>query len=589
MLTSMDVILEGLNDKQKQVCQSLSNYLLVACPGSGKTRTITHRIAYTCLNHPDSRKLNIAITYTNRAANEIMERLEHFDVNMNTIWAGTIHQFCMKYIVRPYAMYSERLRYGYRVIDEYVQKEYLRKISTNLGIKTGYKDPLSFPAIQKAYPAMLLSNKEIDFDQILECAYELLANHPFIRDNIAKLLRSIHVDEYQDTNEYQYRILALIVASDKLININFVGDINQAIYSGLGGVAKSAKELEALFGVSFVEDVLYGCYRSTARLTDFYSHFAIAKCNIQSFSDNAQSNGCIVYSKQIEKIQLPELIAAIIRKLLASGISESEICVVAPQWQLVFEIVNTLKTLLPEVKFDAPELTPFKYDPINPFYLLAELFFTQSGHRLNRRVRSAEEIIQVFRDDYCVYINEDYDAYDLLRVLNLAKESTPNGLDAYVKAAEKVMGAMGIDLAKEDLLRNAYESFVEKARLRIQHYKINLSYEGLSQCFKKREGVVVNVIHGIKGEEYHSVIGYGLLNGILPHWDYIMNADKIGQRRDSTLHLIYVLCSRAKENLFLFSELGRSTRNGTSLSPTDEMQISFNTFDTLSAFLSDQQ
>lgn len=586
VLVSVERILESLNEKQRAVCQSQANYVLMACPGSGKTRTITHRMAYMCASNPKSRKLNIAITYTNRAAHEIEDRLDKLEIDMNAVWAGTIHQFCMKYIVRPYAMYSERLRYGYRIIDEYVQDQYLSEIATELKINTGYNNPRSFPEIEKRYLDRLASQKEIDFEQILVCAYELLSNNEFISDNVASLISSIHVDEYQDTNEYQYSILALLVRSNKSININFVGDVNQAIFGGLGGKAKSHSELENMFAVKFVEECLSGCYRSSTRITDFYSNFAVKKEQVYSISENASSKGVIVYNKCIDKKKLPVVIAAIIKNQLEAGIQESDICVVAPQWHLVFELANELRKMLPDVRFDAPDVTPFKYDPMSPFYRLAELYFTQPGSHSNRRVRMAKEILDTFREEYFVYIPEEYDSYDLLRSLNAAHTNISNGLEAYEIAVTDAIQTMGIDLNREELLWKAFDSFIQKAKVRIQRNKLDFSYAGLAKCFQKKEGIVMNVIHGVKGEEYHTVIGYGLLNGYLPHWNYIMKPEMKNDRRSETLHLIYVLCSRAKENLFLFSELGRKTQRDVQLTPTDEMQFDYSQYDMLSSLIS---
>ena len=108
--------------------------MLTACPGSGKTRTLTHRLAYQVLQKSDSRKIKIAITYTNRAAEEIINRLEDMNIDLSSIWAGTIHQFCMRYIIRPYAMYSKRLCKGYQIIDDYCKKKYGHEIAERLGV-----------------------------------------------------------------------------------------------------------------------------------------------------------------------------------------------------------------------------------------------------------------------------------------------------------------------------------------------------------------------------------------------------------------------------------------------------------------------
>ena len=120
--------LDKLNPQQKQVCIDEGNILLKACPGSGKTRTLTYKIAYLVEKYIDSKKLNIAITYTNRAADEIRERLEKVETPEDKVWVGTIHQFCLEFIFRPYTMYHKRLRKGYHIIDEYVTKQYIEEI-----------------------------------------------------------------------------------------------------------------------------------------------------------------------------------------------------------------------------------------------------------------------------------------------------------------------------------------------------------------------------------------------------------------------------------------------------------------------------
>ena len=86
----MGSILEALSPEQQIACSTPNNILLTACPGSGKTRTLTHRLAYQVLRDPASKKIKIAITYTNRAAEEITNRLEGMNIDQSSIWAGTI-------------------------------------------------------------------------------------------------------------------------------------------------------------------------------------------------------------------------------------------------------------------------------------------------------------------------------------------------------------------------------------------------------------------------------------------------------------------------------------------------------------------
>lgn len=166
--------LDKLNPQQRQVCVNEGNILLKACPGSGKTKTLTYKLAYSVQKYITSKKLNIAITYTNRAADEIKERLEKIDIPEDKVWVGTIHQFCLEFIIRPYTMYNERLRKGYHIIDDYVTKQYTDEIIEELGIDIGYDKPFEYPEIFEKYQTKLLNEKEIDFNDILSISYDLV-------------------------------------------------------------------------------------------------------------------------------------------------------------------------------------------------------------------------------------------------------------------------------------------------------------------------------------------------------------------------------------------------------------------------------
>lgn len=553
-----------LNPKQRDVCISENNYVLTACPGSGKTRTITYRLAYLDKKYIPSRLLNIAITYTNRAADEIYSRLDNMSIDESSIWTGTIHQFCMHFIIRPYAMYSEQLCHGYHIVDEFIKKQYLAEINSALRIHATQSDLFSNPIIKAAYRERLRSNKEIDFDMILELSDTLLSEHPFIAENISHIIRSIHVDEFQDTNALQYSILAKIVQANKKINIMFVGDANQAIYSGLGGIAKTPEELAHQFGVSFETANLTGCYRSTQRIIDYYSNFEVVPSTIEAISDIKNMQGTIFYDHTIYKDDLPHKIAQIILLHLSSGIPAHDICVVAPQWFQIYPLAKKLRDELPSVNFDAPDIAPFKYDPMNPFYLLAKLFFTTPGTNVRVRKRIVSEFSDILESEYHVAFPEGYDTYSLLKIINSAPKNTNDGLMFYQQAITHVFQHLRIPFEPETPLHKTYVSFLKKTEDRIRQFQLPYNCDDLYAYFKERDGVVINTIHGIKGEEYTVVIGYDLLNGHLPNWNIIKN-------KNETLKLLYVLCSRAKSALYLFSETGRTTRTGHPLTSTNEL------------------
>lgn len=564
------LFLEQLNPQQKKVCIEDSNILLKACPGSGKTRTLIYKLAYIIKKYELSKKINIAITYTNRAADEIRERLEKMDIPEEKVWVGTIHQFCLEFIIRPYTMYHNRLKKGYHIIDDYVQSQYVDEIVKNLGIDIGYDKPFDFPEIVNKYEEKLLAEKEIDFNDILKISFELVKTCPFIAENIGGVTRSILVDAYQDTNELQYGILGCIVSANKKILLTFVGDTDQAIYGALGGIAKTSEELELEFGVAFKEEKLDGCYRTTQRIINYYSNFQLKPVQIYAVSEIKNEMGCLVYNNTINKTDLFEGIAKIVKRQISRGIPENEICIIAPQWWLLFPLSKQMKMLLPDVKFDAPNITPIKYDPMNVFFLFARLLFTEPGKKTWIRKKIANEIVKILSEEYKIELHEKVDRYMILKVVNSLLCEEENGLDYLQRSIIKFFHIFGVDLSQEQFLQSSYESFIAKINDRVQRYDLSTSIDTFKQCFKEKEGVVINTFHGVKGEEYDTVIAFGILNGYIPHWDTIIRQSK-QYREDETKKLLYVVCSRAKKNLYLFSEQGRTTAKGNPLTSTDEM------------------
>lgn len=574
-------IFEGLNEKQKEICLSTDNYVLTACPGSGKTRTLVHRLAFLHEKYPRSRKLNIAITFTNRAADEMENRLNDMGIESDSIWTGTIHQFCMQYIIRPYAMYCARLKHGYHIIDEYKKNEYGEQIADELHIKIQYQKYFENAQIRRKYEQIKRENKEIDFDDILSESFSLLNSNSFIAENIAAIIRSIHVDEYQDTNELQYQIIAQIVSKNKTINVLFIGDVNQAIYGNLGGIAKTPEEIRTLFGLPFREDCLNGCYRSTQRLIDYYEVYSVHKTNAKSLCTYADSRGHISYDSSLNCRQLPETIASIIKETLNSGVTEEQICIAAPQWYRLYSLATELRQMLPDVRFNAPDITAFKYDPLNPFYILARLSFTAAGQHMRIRKKLATEFISIMTMEYGIVFKDGFDNLSLLKTINgiVQKKRFKDGIDCLYTVFSSIMSYFRGSISSGDAIMRSFNVFIEKAESRIKNNDLARDYDSIAKCFDEKKGIVITTIHGTKGEEYDTVIAIELLNGVLPHWDYIRKDNLKTQRRDITNRLLYVLCSRAKKNLYLFSETGRYTNSGYPYLATDELRQYYYQYD----------
>lgn len=547
------------------------NFILTACPGSGKTRTITYRLAYLAQKYEASNLLNIAITYTNRAADEIETRLLDLGIDTSNVLTGTIHSFCLQFIIRPYSNYHSNLSKGYRIIDEYTRDEYIKCIAEEQEIR-GYIDDLrKIPLIRKKYYELLAKNKEIDFDLILSYSYELISTHKFIAENISRIIRSVHVDEFQDTNEAQYQVLSCLIRENPYINILFVGDTNQAIYTGLGGVAKTAKEIRDLYLVSFTEECLDGCYRSTQRIVDFYTHFEVSSTGVFSVAEYKDELGTIKYDSNIEKDDLVAKISEILKSELACGVPENEICIVAPTWFKIFPFTNQLKKIMPETEFDAPDISPIKRDPLNIFYLISKLLFTQNNGRINSRKKTATDIVNVLRADFGALIPDYIDNYLVLRAINSTQANKENGITTLKMAIKNLWQILKIDIKSYPSLKSTYLDFFDKIDSRIKQFKLSFDCISMEKCFKERKGVVINTIHGVKGEEYTTMIGFSLLHGIIPNWK--ITRESICH--DETCKLLYVMCSRAKKNLYLFSEKGYFTHgcNPKPYEATNELRI----------------
>lgn len=562
---------EQLSDEQFEICKSEDNLLVKACPGSGKTRTITYKIAYRIEKHPENVKKLVAITYTNRAADEITQRIEALGIDTERIWAGTIHQFCLEWILKRYRMYTKTLSRGFKIIDERVRERYLTDIINDMGLKLRHYDVNTafnrdLQRIEQdqdkrkiigAYFQTLRENKELDFEQILVTSYSILRQNPFIASDIKDCVEMICVDEYQDTQDLQYAIVEEIANSNtrKGLQINFFGDPNQAIYGSLGGIAKDLATLNSEFKtLSFEEKTLSGCYRSTERIIKFYKGFMVNEYPIEAKGKLKDKWGIIKYNYEISYGQIYDCIAKIIDDNIKDGIPEDEICVLAPVWDLLYPFSKELQDRLPGVKFDAPDITPIKRDPLNIFYKMARLLLTEPNiKKLSFRRRLGGEILEELRS----YAGKqlDVDELELLNIIIQAKSDDEKGSNFIKVGIDNILVALHCEISECPDLQKMYVDFFEKMNNRLGNKKYQLTDDinTFRKMFREKEGVVINTCHGVKGEEYQTVIAFGLVYGKVPN----IHTDPVRMNEEAS-KLLYVIASRAKSRLYLFSEKGRT-------------------------------
>lgn len=575
--------LVGLNDKQKDVCISHENLLVTACPGSGKTRTLTHKIGFY-LENSDSLKSIVAITYTNRAADEIIDRLDILGVDYSRVWVGTIHQFCLEHILNRFKMYDLDLSKGYKIIDERITNNYIQEIAKSINVKISYDNKPNlrkdrkfqyletnpdFLKIIDIYYEQLREKKEIDFDTILLRSYRILIEKPFVCELIKNNIELLCVDEFQDTQDLQYAIIEKIYNSNtNKMEINFFGDPNQSIYETLGGCSKSLNELnKEFFDASFCERILDGCYRSPQNIIDFYSEFMVTKYNIYSKKDDV---GSIHFSKSIKKDDVYKTIAKIIDYYLKHGVQANDICIIAPTWAFLFPFSKQIKSIMPNVPFDAPDITPIKKDNLNVFYNICYLALTKpSVKRLLFRRKVASDILSRFAD----YIDFEPNPMDFLNCLNSNDYIGKKGTEFVKRTIENCLNYLKIDLNKWPNLNAEYNNFMNRIyeRLNKKDYNLSDDLDDFRNMFMDKDGVVINTIHGIKGEEYEVVIAFGLLNSKVPFTSTPNDIkDNVANR------LLYVMASRSKKYLYMISEDGRYLWGGQKDTPCKYLMKAIN-------------
>lgn len=574
-------MLKGLNEQQIDAVKVPGNVLLTACPGSGKTRALTHKIAYELEKMVGSKKIIIAVTFTNRAADEIKKRIRVFNIDDTNLWAGTIHAFCLEWIVRPYMCYSEELRNGFTISDEFNTENLINGLKKEYGISyfipvttrylpSGEPEEIAHRDLIDEYHNHLKSEKLIDFDQILHHAHQLLQTFPLIAETLKSLFHLVCVDEYQDTQQLQYAIFAKIMkAQNGSCKMFMVGDADQAIYGSLGGVAKSHREIEREFAVKFEDKELSGNYRSNQQIINYYRNFQTTDIDIEALGNNAEETAIITYNKTLHKDDISEHIAQLIRKKLDAGIPENEICVLAPTWYMVIPMGRRLKTLLPEVNFDAIGLSPLLKNKENIWFKIARLFLVApSPKTFILRKRWASELINEMRDiDVPIFEDAEFKSKKILKLINSINSEKEDGLDFLEECFTSLMKALNINIDETEYLLSHWNSFFTGSRERLANPEFNMAkdIDSFKRMFRHESGIVVNTCHGIKGEEFDTVIAFGLLHGKLPNWnDNTPNAAK---------KLLYVICSRAKRELHLISERGWTTNGGKPYNPTAQLNV----------------
>lgn len=578
------VAVNDLTDEQIDVVQHPGNVFVVACPGSGKTRTLTYKIAAELSALPAGKRFVIAITYTHKAADEIEERLTNLGVDTSRLWIGTIHSFCLEWILKPYAGYHPQLSMGFSVVNSHETELILDRLCRKSGISTfdcGFyftgatyelacldsRKHASIHQVLDAYFNELRDSKRIDFEMILWYAFELVSKKPAICQILSNIFEFIAIDEYQDTKRIQYSILMSIVKAGKgETRTLIVGDPNQEIFTSLGGYAMEIQELRNLIDQPIDELHLTKNFRSSIKVVDFFEKFNAQGTEIESASKDKDYPSRITFNQSVGVDGLAAEIARLIQKNVNEfGISPSEICVLAPWWVHLASMTRSLVGRLPQYDFNGPGLVPFSRDDDNFWFKVARIALTDSCPQMYvRRLRWAQEILSDL--DHCGFDTSLFTPRIVLRTSNSISIAETDGLEYLAQYFDQLMHSLSVDYRSTTSLFDQYTAFFASSQARIDR----LDREGMPfardiaifrRVFRSKTGITVSTVHGVKGGEFDTVIAYGLLDGILPHFS---DPDQEG----SANKLLYVIGSRARKNIHLIAEVDRPRRRFDTYSTT---------------------
>lgn len=346
----MNPLLNGMNDKQAEAVQTTEGPLLImAGAGSGKTRVLTHRIAYLI----DEKLVNpwniLAITFTNKAAREMKERAFALNPATQDCLIATFHSMCVRILRRD----ADHIGYNrnFTIVDPSEQRTLMKRILKNLNldpkkwsersilstISNAKNDLIDEVAYERqagdlytqivakcytAYQKELRMSEAVDFDDLIMLTLRLFDQNPDVLTYYQQKFQYIHVDEYQDTNHAQYQLVKLLASRFKHICV--VGDADQSIYGWRGADMQNILDFEKDYPDSKIV-LLEENYRSTKTVLQAANDVIQNNRNRRPknlWTQNDEGDRIIYYrahDEQDESIYVASQIAALIRSDYAYG------------------------------------------------------------------------------------------------------------------------------------------------------------------------------------------------------------------------------------------------------------------------------
>ncbi len=611
---SEERILSGLNDEQrKAVTTTEGPVLVIAGAGSGKTRVLTHRIAYLIGVKGVFPARILAVTFTNKAANEMKERIiSLLSEEPRDLWMGTFHSICVR-ILRKHA---DKIGYSrnFVIYDRGDQESLVKQIARDFRdlaerpgslvnrisrMKTGLSQELDerILRIYERYQQELKRCDAMDFDDLLLKVLELFESHREVRDFYAERFKYIHVDEYQDTNRIQYMLLRHLASHHR--NLFVVGDDDQSIYAFRGADIRNILEFERDFpGATVIR--LEKNYRSTRKILQAAS--TLISHNIHRkgktlWTDNPEGEKIPIYEtwdEREEAERVADLIYSSSRPpsdflvLYRTNAQSRALEEALRKYGIPYTIVGgikfyerkEIKDLLAYLRVilnprDDVSLTRIINVPprgigktsLERFQELA----SRNGLSLYEAFRYSAEIPGLRKttktklEEFLALIDEfreklgELDAYEILsEVINRT-----DYMDYISSTGQRWEVESRLENIQE-LLGSVAEFVSENEDGSLAAYLNSVSLKTEIDDWNPGGAVTLMTVHNAKGLEFPVVIITGLEETVFPHFNSLGSHEEIEEER----RLLHVAITRAKEKVYMTFTRRRFMRRERDLRPS---------------------
>ena len=563
-------ILNNLNKEQKQAVETTDGpVLILAGAGSGKTRVLTYKVAYLILEKNVAPGHILMVTFTNKAAHEMKERIRRLLANKTELpFAGTFHSLTAKILRRHGNVIG--LKPGYVIYDESDQKEVVKEAMNRLDISQKLYHPSAVlhtisqaknelisaleytqlarghfqenvARVYRMYEQLLKTSMAVDFDDLLSETVRLFRNHPEILSLYQAQFRYILVDEYQDTNTAQYTITKIL--SDRWHNLCVVGDASQSIYAWRGANFRNILHFKKDFPKVKVFHLEQN-YRSTQTILDT-AHAVISKNTsppiLKLWTDNNKGVKVSLYEARNEQDEA----SFIITQILEQGYDLDDVAVLYrtnAQSRAIEEVFlhkgvpymlvggvrfygrKEIKDCLAYLKLVANPLDSVAIKRIEKIGKTRATNFYKTRDTFSAQTSTIELLDAIFKATDYFSLYDKNNEEDLARVENIKELRS---------------------VAEE--FPDLFEFLENVALVEAENMPDQTNMKG------KKNAVTLMTLHAAKGLEFPVVFIIGMEEGLFPHSRSLLDISELEEER----RLCYVGITRAKRKLYLTYALRR--------------------------------